>query len=206
MSTASVRRTDAAPASRLDACQAAAASASSVCVGFVGSSASPTRYAATVLNPTALAAAASSAPGSRSRKSAPDAASAITDSASFYAANAVEGPDPQPAGSAETVEVAGLTYNTFYYFALRALDEFGNAGPISNVATGTTLGIPNISVTPASLSETLLTGAQATQQLTIQNTGEGRLDWTAGCIAVSDREMEEIWSMVPTGIPITILA
>ena len=31
-------------------------------------------------------------------------------------------------------------------------------------------------------------------------------DWTAGCIAVSDAEMEEIWSMVPTGIPITILA
>jgi murein L,D-transpeptidase YafK len=31
-------------------------------------------------------------------------------------------------------------------------------------------------------------------------------DWTAGCIAVSDREMEEVWSMVPTGIPITILA
>jgi murein L,D-transpeptidase YafK len=31
-------------------------------------------------------------------------------------------------------------------------------------------------------------------------------DWTAGCIAVSDREIEEIWSMVPTGIPITILA
>lgn len=31
-------------------------------------------------------------------------------------------------------------------------------------------------------------------------------DWTAGCIAVSDAEIEEIWSMVPTGIPITILA
>lgn len=31
-------------------------------------------------------------------------------------------------------------------------------------------------------------------------------DWTAGCIAVSDSEIEEIWSMVPTGIPITILA
>ena len=31
-------------------------------------------------------------------------------------------------------------------------------------------------------------------------------DWTAGCIAVSDAEMEEIWSMVPTGIPITIIA
>jgi murein L,D-transpeptidase YafK len=31
-------------------------------------------------------------------------------------------------------------------------------------------------------------------------------DWTAGCIAVSDKEIEEIWSMVPTGVPITILA
>ncbi|TPE52632.1 L,D-transpeptidase family protein [Amaricoccus solimangrovi] len=31
-------------------------------------------------------------------------------------------------------------------------------------------------------------------------------DWTAGCIAVTDGEMEEIWSMVPTGIPIVILA
>lgn len=30
-------------------------------------------------------------------------------------------------------------------------------------------------------------------------------DWTAGCIAVSNAEMEEIWSLVPTGIPITIL-
>jgi murein L,D-transpeptidase YafK len=30
-------------------------------------------------------------------------------------------------------------------------------------------------------------------------------DWTAGCIAVTDVEMEEIWTMVPTGIPITIL-
>lgn len=34
----------------------------------------------------------------------------------------------------------------------------------------------------------------------------GKRDWTAGCIAVSDAEMEEIWSMVPTGIPIVILA
>ncbi len=30
-------------------------------------------------------------------------------------------------------------------------------------------------------------------------------DWTAGCIAVTNEEIEEIWSLVPTGIPITIL-
>jgi murein L,D-transpeptidase YafK len=30
-------------------------------------------------------------------------------------------------------------------------------------------------------------------------------DWTAGCIAVSDRQMEQIYSMVKTGTPILIL-
>lgn len=29
-------------------------------------------------------------------------------------------------------------------------------------------------------------------------------DWTAGCIAVKNDEIEEIWSMVPTGVPVTI--
>lgn len=31
-------------------------------------------------------------------------------------------------------------------------------------------------------------------------------DWTAGCIAVTDQEIEEIWSMVPTGTPVVIFA
>ena len=30
------------------------------------------------------------------------------------------------------------------------------------------------------------------------------LDWTAGCIAVTNREMEEIWRVVPDGTPIEI--
>lgn len=33
-----------------------------------------------------------------------------------------------------------------------------------------------------------------------------RKDWTAGCIAVTDQEIEEIWSMVPTGTPVVIFA
>ena len=32
----------------------------------------------------------------------------------------------------------------------------------------------------------------------------GGRDWTAGCIAVSDSEIEEIWTMVPLGVPVTI--
>jgi murein L,D-transpeptidase YafK len=36
------------------------------------------------------------------------------------------------------------------------------------------------------------------------NSRPGRRDWTAGCIAVTDRQMEEIYSMVNTGTPIFI--
>jgi murein L,D-transpeptidase YafK len=31
-----------------------------------------------------------------------------------------------------------------------------------------------------------------------------RMDWTDGCIAVTNREMEEIWNLVPDGVPIEI--
>ncbi len=31
-----------------------------------------------------------------------------------------------------------------------------------------------------------------------------RLDWTKGCIAVTDEEMEEVWNLVPNGTPIEI--
>lgn len=37
-----------------------------------------------------------------------------------------------------------------------------------------------------------------------QNRGRGK-DWTAGCIAVKDREMEEVYAMVRIGTPIFIL-
>jgi len=33
---------------------------------------------------------------------------------------------------------------------------------------------------------------------------DGKRDWTAGCIAVTDRQMEEIYSMVRNGTPISI--
>lgn len=35
--------------------------------------------------------------------------------------------------------------------------------------------------------------------------GSGQ-DWTAGCVAVANAEIEEIWAVVPNGTPISILA
>jgi murein L,D-transpeptidase YafK len=34
--------------------------------------------------------------------------------------------------------------------------------------------------------------------------GHLRADWTEGCIAVTNRQMDEIWSLVPVGTPIVI--
>lgn len=34
----------------------------------------------------------------------------------------------------------------------------------------------------------------------------GKRDWTAGCVAVLNGEIEEIWAMTPLGVPVTILA
>src|SRR5262245_21057462 len=75
--------------------------------------------------------------GSVGRASAYDlrySTSPIVDQASFQAATPAPGPDPLPSGQAQTHEVGGLAFSTVYYVAIQALDEFGNRGPISNVA------------------------------------------------------------------------
>ena len=41
--------------------------------------------------------------------------------------------DPLPAGSTESHTVAGLESETFYFFAVKAVDEAGNWSPLSNV-------------------------------------------------------------------------
>ena len=35
-------------------------------------------------------------------------------------------------------------------------------------------------------------------------TPHGKRDWTAGCVAVTDAEIREVWSLVPTGVPVRI--
>ena len=94
------------------------------------------------------------------------------------AAQATGEPVPSPAGTSEQMVVTGLAFNTAYYFALRSIDEFANLSPLSNNAFGTTLGPPDIAISPTSLSETLLTGATSTQHLTVTNTGVSDLEFT----------------------------
>ncbi|WP_160144041.1 S8 family serine peptidase [Chryseolinea soli] len=85
-------------------------------------------------------------------------------------------------GEPVTLEVTDLTGLTTYYFAVVAIDRWGNASALSNVATSTTNDGPTIAVDDnskaISLSIDASTGATATHGLQLFNNGEGFLRWS----------------------------
>ncbi|MFN8589390.1 MAG: S8 family serine peptidase [Candidatus Eisenbacteria bacterium] len=84
---------------------------------------------------------------------------------------------PLDPGSTEHARLYGLPIATTVYVAVRALDEFGNPGPISNVASATTLAAPVAAVAPASLAADLRTGELLDQEFEIANDSPGTLEW-----------------------------
>jgi extracellular elastinolytic metalloproteinase len=98
----------------------------------------------------------------------------------FNAATQVTGePDPQPAGSPESIMVSGLNFNTTYHFALKVADESANISPLSNPASGTTLG-PPVFVPPAQnpIVANAPSGGMVTVPVTIGNTGASVLTYS----------------------------
>jgi hypothetical protein len=71
---------------------------------------------------------------------------------------------PKAAGEDESFQVSGLDQNTTYYFAVKAADEIPNWSPLSNIATGTTLGVskPELSVTLTTSKSTADSGETIT--------------------------------------------
>jgi subtilisin family serine protease len=84
-------------------------------------------------------------------------------------------PVPLPAGQTQSLTVAGLVPSTTYYVALKAIDEWGNRGPMSALIAATTLGPPAGAVDPTNLAADLFTGGVATRTVTLSNQGEGHL-------------------------------
>ncbi len=104
------------------------------------------------------------------------------DSAGFAAATPVSNRlVPQLFGATETFTVRGLNFNTTYYFAVKVVDEQGNASAVSNSPSATTLGAPSLSISPSFIADTLLTGANTTRILQLKNiaSGSSTLDFTA---------------------------
>jgi len=131
-------------------------------------------------------------------------ATAPFDPSGFASATRVANdPEPVPAGDAVRFEVGGLAADTTYYFALQALDEWGNAGPISNLASGTTLGPPDVAVQPQNVQAEVVVGGSATRTLTVTNTGAGDLHFA---VSVRSPGVESAASMArrPTGESLSI--
>ena len=107
------------------------------------------------------------------------AGSPIADQAAWDAATPVAGaPEPAPAGTRVTMRVNALSTSRTYWFSVRARDEYGNVGDLSNSPRGITLAPPTIAVAPSSLAATLPPDRAAARTLTITNTGPGVLDFT----------------------------
>ncbi|HEX6853534.1 MAG TPA: S8 family serine peptidase [Candidatus Polarisedimenticolaceae bacterium] len=86
-------------------------------------------------------------------------------------------PAPAAAGTPQALEVRNLVADTSYFFAIKAFDEWGNPGPISNLATGTTLPPPTGEVAPTSVSDDMFTGEQSDHVVILSNVGQGTLDF-----------------------------
>jgi hypothetical protein len=99
------------------------------------------------------------------------------DSLNFAAATPVALGAPHPGGSAEAAQIPGLTFNTRYHFAVRAIDDFGNPGAVSNDVSTTTLGIPTMSLSGELFVVLFATGTVCDTTLLVSNVGQGRLDF-----------------------------
>ena len=95
-------------------------------------------------------------------------ASAAMVEATFVAGSALpSAPTPQAAGYLERYEASGLSAETTYCFAIKAIDDVGNTGAVSNSPCATTPGIP-----PATITD-LLVSATSAKTATLTFTAPG---------------------------------
>jgi len=76
---------------------------------------------------------------------------------------------PDTAGATENYLVEGLSAATTYYFSIKSRDVWSNWSGLSNNASGTTLGAPQISVSPMSIHHTLNPAEIVVDTVTISN-------------------------------------
>jgi hypothetical protein len=99
---------------------------------------------------------------------------------------------PLESGEIERLRVDGLDQMTTYYFAVKAMDEWGaygepgNVSALSNVAEARTLEPPAIAVDPEWLTVEMQPGQYRLVFLTIHNTGAGVLDFDVAAAPGSD--------------------
>ena len=102
----------------------------------------------------------------------------ILDEAAFAAARPVPCDLlPAVAGATETFEVGGLSSGSTSWFAVRAVDDWDNRGPLGDAAAGTTLPPPTFDSAPDALEGSARAGESIVRTLTLRNAGVGTLDF-----------------------------
>jgi chitodextrinase len=80
-------------------------------------------------------------------------------SGNFLAALSVSGPPlPATAGTAQTMTISGLVAGTFYWFAIKTVDEAGNWSAISNIISRATAPAPVDATPPATVTDLAVEG------------------------------------------------
>ncbi|GJQ64794.1 MAG: hypothetical protein SCALA702_38470 [Melioribacteraceae bacterium] len=77
--------------------------------------------------------------------------------------------EPDSAGMSKIYELNGLEFATSYYFAIKAMDIWGNTSEMSNVVEGATYIAPDIDVTPTAISVNLMPDQTTTESVSIAN-------------------------------------
>ncbi|HXV76629.1 MAG TPA: S8 family serine peptidase, partial [Candidatus Polarisedimenticolaceae bacterium] len=101
----------------------------------------------------------------------------IDESNFALASRAWQTPRPAPSGSAESFELTGLASGSDYHVALRAVDEWGNRGPLALALPAATLPPPVFASSPVRFDLTLFSGERASRTIDLTNAGPGTLDW-----------------------------
>ncbi len=83
-------------------------------------------------------------------------------------------------GTPKTFTVLGLTANTTYHFAIKAMDMWSNKSPVSNAASGTTLAPPLAQVNPGNINHLLTHQTEVIDTVYISNgaANPSTLDYT----------------------------
>jgi subtilisin family serine protease len=117
--------------------------------------------------------------------------------ADFDSATLTPAPRPGISGTRQTWRVNGLVWQTSYWFAVRARDEFGNLGTVSNVVSASTLAPPRISLSAADVTAASTTGNVIVQAVELANDSQGTLDWRAPTPSLNFSGAQQLWPADP---------
>lgn len=95
------------------------------------------------------------------------------------------------AGAPKSFCVTGLTVNTLYYFAVKAMDLWSNKSPMSNIVYYSTLASPMISVNPGFIHHVLTNQVEIVDTVNIYNASSNQ--------STLDYNIEFLNNVFPTG-------